>query len=245
MLQKISVLITLALGLSAHTLSYAQTNDHISHETNSRDAQTIVSAETHLKSTQVLQWIKVPAAFNIPDIGSVNTQDADDIDPNEILNIGKEIWKIIEAGQSVVNVKTDHATAMPSGVRDWTRMEGWHDPVARTYSVDLKNGLGLSVVHLEYTLISIAGGSVNGVGKYLAYVTVQPSLIHIQWGFNLEASTHVTAVYNKGTHKNPMAGMQMDIHYEVSSVVSKFQRTDSFAVSGDGTVAFLNQAPVQ
>ena len=235
MLQKFLVLFTLAFGLSAYNLGFA--------DSTGSDSQKIVSAETHLKSTKVLPWIKVPGAFNTPVLGGVGAQDSGDIDPNEILNIGKEIWKIIEAGQSVVDVKTDHATAMPHGVNDWTRMEGWHEPVARTYSVELKNGFGMTVVNLEYTLVSIAGGSVDGVGQYLAYVTVQPSLIHIQWGFNLNASTHVTAVYNKGTRKNPLAGMQLDIHYEVSSVISKFQRTDSFAVSGDGNVAFLNQAP--
>jgi hypothetical protein len=235
MLQKLVIALTLALGVSAYNLSFA--------ESTANDGQKIVSAETHLKSTKVLSWIKVPGAFNIPQQGSIGAQEAGDIDPNEILNIGKEIWKIIEAGQSVVDVKTDHATAMPHGVSDWTRMSGWHEPVARTYSVELKNGLGMTVVNLEYTLVSIAGGNVDGVGQYLAYVTVQPSLIHIQWGFNLNASTHVTAVYNKGTRKNPLAGMQLDIHYEVSSVISKFQRTDSFAVSGDGNVAFLNQAP--
>ena len=206
------------------------------------DPEAPVSAIRSLQNTRTLQWSEVlPDLSQRHSLASPSLPDTP-IDTAQIINLGKQVWEVIKAGQSVVNVQSDHATALPKGIDDWTQLEDWNPPEAKTYSIQMKNLAGLTVVELKYTLVSISGGKLNGRGQYLAYVALEPSEINVLWGFNLNASTKVNAVFNRGTKANPIGSVQMDIHYEVSSLLTKFQRTDRFAVSGDGKVVFLNQA---
>jgi len=162
-----------------------------------------------------------------------------DLDLTSIINLGKQIWQIVQAGRPVVNIKTDSASALPLGTKQWTELENWSDPVSHTYTVAIKNLYGYETVSFDYRVLSITGGSSKGVGHYIAYATIEPSNINVSWGFSLAATTKIPMVYNHGTHRDPVGAMQMDMNYVVTSVLSHIESTDSFSLKGTGQLTQL------
>ncbi|MCX7675594.1 MAG: hypothetical protein N2Z70_07190, partial [Bdellovibrionaceae bacterium] len=64
---------------------------------------------------------------------------------DQIINIGKKIWNLIEQGRPVVNIKVDKAHALPRGIKCWTDLAGWDAPKSKSYRIDYINGFNSPV----------------------------------------------------------------------------------------------------
>jgi hypothetical protein len=159
---------------------------------------------------------------------------------DEIINIGKKIWTIVDAGKPVVNLKVNVGTALPKGVSCWLDLQNWSKPTTETYQATFTNGYGVEVVKLKYQLISVARGSYEGQGNYIAYATIVPTEVEVSWGFRLNAQVTVPTVYNMGSKENPMAGMNLQMTYTVDTVLKHGQYSHNFFLDGNGEIKRLN-----
>jgi hypothetical protein len=165
---------------------------------------------------------------------SGNPIDEVDVIIDKIINLGKKVWAVIELGRPVVNLKSDVATALPEGAKCWSALTRWKNPDSQTYKMVFKNTYGVEVVSFEYRIIYLHSGEVNGKGKYIGYATSVPANIRVLYGFNLNVNTVVPTVYNMGSSSNPVAGMQMDLKWQLSTVASENRGTVSYVIDGNG-----------
>lgn len=153
---------------------------------------------------------------------------------DQVVNLGKKIWTIVSEGKPVVNYKSDIAMALPQGVNCWTDLTNWSNPLSRTYEIVFENGFGMEVIKLQYRVITVYGGSYQGQGRYIGYVTVVPAELNVGWGFNLDVQASVPTVFNQGSKENPVAAMTLDLKWKTTTILQSQEGTDSFFVNGMG-----------
>lgn len=176
-----------------------------------------------------------------PDAGSVTGPlDTVDMIIDKIINIGRKLWSIVQAGQPVLNLKTAVATALPQNARCWKDLDGWQIPKSKVYEVGFENGFGFEVVTMSYRVVWLPGGQVKGQGKYIGYATVTPASISVSWGFSLDAEVTVPTVFNMGTQKSPIGAMQVNVGYRVKSPVTVIDEGQAFFVNGEGRFKMLD-----
>lgn len=169
----------------------------------------------------------------------VNPLNAIELIVDQIINIGKKIFAIIDSGRSVVNVKLDTANALPAGLTCWSDLAGWNIPQSKVYNVTYENGFGMPVVDFSYRVTYTAGGSADGVGKYIANATFMPANLSVAWGFNFDATAQIPSVFNTGSKRDPVAGMQMNMEWKVTSPMAYENATESYFVSGENKLIEL------
>jgi hypothetical protein len=153
---------------------------------------------------------------------------------DKIINMGKKIWAIVEAGKPVLNFKSDVATALPKGATCWTDLAGWQAPISKTYRITASNYFGMDVVNFQYRIIYVYGGNVDGVGQYLGYATMQPVDVTVAWGFEFNANGNVPVVFNTGTKSAPVAAMQMNMLYTIGSPLTANVQSQAYFITGKG-----------
>lgn len=163
----------------------------------------------------------------------IDALDTLDVVLDQIINLGKKIFGIISQGRPVVNLQLDTANALPKGLTCWSDLSGWNIPQSKVYNVQYENGLGMTVVDFSYRVVYTAGGSLDGVGKYITNATFMPANLSVGWGFQFDASAAIPSVFNTGSKAAPVAGMQMNMEWKVTSAVSHEQGTEAYFVSGD------------
>lgn len=168
-----------------------------------------------------------------------NPVDSFEVVVDKVINIGKKIWAIVEAGKPVVNLTIDKAHALPSGIGCWTDLEGWKSPKTKVYQVTYKNGYGVSVIDFSFRVSFIYGGSYNGKGQYITMATIQPANISVSWGYNFDAVATVPAVFNQGTKTSPVGAMQLVMNWRVQSPLKSMQHGETFFINGQGTLEHL------
>lgn len=159
---------------------------------------------------------------------------------DQIINIGKKIFAVVAAGKPVVNLQMDTANALPKGLTCWSDLSGWNVPESKVYNVQYENGFGMTVVDFTYRVTYTAGGSADGIGKYITNATFQPANVSVGWGFQLDAAAAIPSVFNTGSKQDPVAGMQMNMQWKVTSPVAHEQSTESYFVSGNNSIKQLN-----
>ncbi len=153
---------------------------------------------------------------------------------SQIINFGAKVWQFINDNTPVVSAQTMSANALPKGTVCWYDLENWQPPRSDTYEIDYKNLFGINVVRLAFSLIYSYGGQYNGRGRYLMNATVQYRDLQVAWGgFHVNANVDVPTVTNIGTKQNPVAGLQLNIHWVVKGL-NRIERTASFFIAGDG-----------
>jgi hypothetical protein len=170
----------------------------------------------------------------VPGQAPSNPLDMLDVIVDKIINIGKKIWAIVDAGRPVVNIKVDTANALPAGIACWDQLEGWKAPTSKLYQVAYENGFGVEVVTFNFRVSFISGGSYKGQGQYLTLASVQPALVDVSWGFRFDAVATVPMVFNQGTKVNPVAGMQLAMNWKVSTPIQETQQAENFFINGTG-----------
>lgn len=156
---------------------------------------------------------------------------------DEIINVGTKVWSIIEAGRPVSSQKMESANALPKGVEDWTELQGWSAPISRVYSVVYENGFGFSMIELTFRVTFNYGGNYHGHGKYIANAAVHIENLRIGFGgIKYDVQVDVPAVFNQGTTRDPIAGMQLNVKRVADTVFSRNENTDSFFLNGLGVL---------
>jgi len=161
-----------------------------------------------------------------------------------LIAIGKEIYKIIEAGKPVINVgESKSLSVLPKDEKgipvDSFRLSNWSMPKAKKYKVLAKNYLGMSPVSFEFMLIYTYGGSLDGKGKYLTGTQIKTTSVEVSWGYELDASFSVQTIVNQGTEEDPIAGAVLSINYNIKTVMKESRNSKTFFVNGVGqTKAF-------
>lgn len=177
------------------------------------------------------------APFSIKTAGDaksdLNPLNAVELFVDQIINIGKKIFNVIAQGRPVVNIKLDTANALPKGLTCWSDLSGWNIPQSKVYNVQYENGFGMTVVDFSYRVVYTAGGSADGVGKYITNATFMPANVSVGWGFEFDANAAIPSVFNTGSKQNPVAGMQMNMEWKVTSPVAYEQGTEAYFVSGE------------
>jgi hypothetical protein len=155
---------------------------------------------------------------------------------DQIINVGKKVWDLIDQGKPVVNVSSNVATALPQGAKCWLDLQRWQAPKYKAYEVTYKNAYGVTVVDIAYRIVYLAGGDVNGKGQYIGYATVEPLKVRVLWGFHVNLAATVPTVYNMGTKEDPVAGMNMQVKWSVDGVMSLVhdESTRSYFLNGRG-----------
>ncbi len=169
----------------------------------------------------------------------LNPLDTVNIMVDQIINIGKKIWNIVEQGKPVANIQLDSANALPHGVTCWSDLAGWSMPQSQVYSVDYENMYGMNVVSFAYRVIFTGKGNYNGVGEYITNATFMPANVNVSWGFEFNAQANIPSVFNTGSKEAPVAGMQMNMAWTVDSPMSHIQNAEAFFVSGDNKLVKL------
>ena len=156
-----------------------------------------------------------------------------------IVNTGKLIWSIIEANKAVVNVSTDVANAIPQASTTWDSLGGWSAPETRLFHITYQNKLGSNVIDFTYRVIYLYGGNVNGKGQFLNGVSIVPADLSVAWGYTFTAKANVPSVTNAGTSADPIAAMQLQMQWSVSTMISNNERTQNYYIRGDGQFSEL------
>lgn len=157
------------------------------------------------------------------------------IDIDTIVNVGKLVWKIVEAGKPVLNTRLDFATALPAGASP-VDMENWQNPVAHKYCAKYNNMFNAEVVKYCFTVTAIWGGSYDGKGQYLAEVKVFPNEIDVSWGYSFSSEVAQVTTCNAGSREAPVAALTLQHKWSVTTPLKTNAMSQMFYVRGDGSI---------
>jgi hypothetical protein len=194
---------------------------------------------THIDLTNGRSVTKNITNYNSKPCRNLFLPDNRDFDFTEIINLGEKAWEIIKSNQPVLEFNTKSAMAIPKAAASPNNMENWNMPVSRDYQVIYENGFGMDVVTFHYKIIFTPGGSFEGRGQYLANASVHPVDVSVSWGYTFNANVEIGELINSGTKDDPLAGMQLNIVWDVSTIIKKNKGGDYYFAKGDGELLVL------
>jgi len=176
----------------------------------------------------------------IPERGATEPQD-----PMSIADMALKVWDIIQDNKAVLNVSTVNVKALPYLAKDsWTSLTGWKPEHGVEYSLEIKNLYGIKVVELVYEVRLIYGGSVRGLGKYIASARVVPKFVDVLWGYDLDVSVREVAVQNLKDEQDPFASIVLEVGINYGSIIKKTSETLTYRLNGDGEIHDLTTGNV-
>ncbi len=160
---------------------------------------------------------------------------------SNIVNLGEKIWTVIEKNQPVVDVTTKYANAVPSGITAWTQLQGWSRPATKKYSFSQKNGFGCEVVKVIYQVQYTHSGNLDGKGKFLTGVSIEPLSITAAWAYKVTLASEVpdSTIANVGTSTDPVASMQVQLRWTTHTALKDMTCKAIYYVQGDGLLQEL------
>ena len=225
-MKNLSLTLGLSIFLLNSTATFAQTTVA---PTDDRYLQ-IAATTTELKSAEqtLLPPEENPETFTLIPLAA-------GVDPMAIADMITKLWAIVEDGKPVVNIDTKNATALPNAANNnWMTLTGWKAERTITYEVSTKNLMQMQTIDLIYQVKLRFGGGVDGKGQYIATARVVPTTVDVLWGYNLDVSVEVPAVVDLSTQTDPLASINLDVKYKISTVLRSYSETKSFEVRGDG-----------
>ena len=157
------------------------------------------------------------------------------IDPSQIIQIGKAAWQIIEDNAPVVNYTSDFTGAVPQGITDWTKMEGWKDYKSPEYDIKFVNFLNMRLTEFKWVWSFKYGGSYNGTGNYITTAGAAVNNVYAYLTEHVDVDATAFSPVNYGTVANPIGGV--DLQIKMTSY-GKFKKTIvgcHITIHGDGT----------
>jgi hypothetical protein len=155
------------------------------------------------------------------------------IDWTQVINYAQKAWQFIQDNKAVSDYQRKYANALPGGVGSAFELSNWSAPNTRSYKIVYKNLLSVTILEFVYTVSYTYGGQYQGKGRYLDHITVLPTNVFVQWGWNFQASVSVPSIVNTGSSASPVAGASVELSYKLKALNS-VERTESFFVKGDG-----------
>lgn len=163
------------------------------------------------------------------------TLDHAQVDPSQIVAIGKAAWEIVKENQPVVNVSVDYAGAVPQGVNDWTELAGWRDFVSEPYNISFVNFANARLTELDYTWSFKYNGKWNGTGLYVTQAGAVIEKIYAYLTETVEVRMTAFDPINYGTQSDPMAGIDLELSMTSYGYFEKNTVTCHVICRGDGT----------
>ncbi len=156
----------------------------------------------------------------------------------QLIALGKEIYKIVEAGKPVVTVVSEPVQILPRDEKGNTveamELAGWKAPRVKKYRVRTKNYLGMSPASFDFMLIYSYGGSYRGQGAYITGAQIKPTAVNVKWGYSLDAAFKVQSIMNQGTEEAPIAGAVLMIDYRIKTVLQDRSNSSTYFINGLG-----------
>lgn len=205
-----------------------------------RDVTEQYQKKTKFKIEQAaLQRETIQATLNSPLNMVIEQLNLAEVVVDKIINIGTKIWNVLEKGKPVSSYRNAKATAVPQNITTWQQLEGWQNPKSKYYEILYKNVYGVEVAKLVYKIIYLTGGSFNGQGKYIGYVSIEPQEFKTAYLYTFNVQAAVESVYNKGTSANPVAGMIINVNWTVSTMLKTETQSHSYQIDGLGDFSAL------
>eukprot|EP00929_Paragymnodinium_shiwhaense_P027596 TRINITY_DN1616_c0_g1_i1.p1 TRINITY_DN1616_c0_g1~~TRINITY_DN1616_c0_g1_i1.p1 ORF type:complete len:221 (+),score=44.91 TRINITY_DN1616_c0_g1_i1:65-727(+) len=160
-----------------------------------------------------------------------------DVTPDQIINIGKQVWEIIKDSKPTANVTkiSMAASGVPKGITEWTSLEGFNPAENHRFSLKRSNLFGIPVIEYDFAVSFLKGGSYNGTGAYLAEVRLVPERLWMGLGAGtMNAQVEITQVLNAGTKAAPVAAITIVHRYSRLSNFATNIYEDVFFVKGTG-----------
>ena len=152
---------------------------------------------------------------------------------DQMINLGKKAWAIIEANKPVVNVKYNFANALPQGLTTSASLAGFSDLQSESVRLWGTNGFGMTVYDVTMTAVHQYGGSYNGKGKFLETVTILPSHVDVMWGYTVNYNVDNVSTLNGGTAEDPIAMISLQAKFKVETVVKSSEMNTVYQFRGD------------
>ena len=152
-----------------------------------------------------------------------------------IVNTGAAAWNVINSGQASSDLSHYYASAVPAMAFDWANYTGWKGPKEVIYELKAENLYGITVLHLKYAVSFYYGGhSKAGKGQYITNFTVKPVKFDIKWGFKFLMDLEISDPMNVATPEDPLAYLQADVSWRLSSPIKNERGFQTYAVYGNG-----------
>lgn len=187
--------------------------------------------------TEISETRETSVPFEAPPEGKVAPVAA----AGAIINTGATAWNVINNGAAVGNLSHYYASAMPSALT-WNDVVGWKGPKEIVYTVQFENLYGMTVLDLEYVISYYYNGNKDGKGHYIANFTIKPRKFDVKWGFKFNMNLQISNPMNVGTVEDPLAYLQADLFWDLSSPIKKYKEFHTYAVRGDGAFQDISAA---
>ncbi len=158
-------------------------------------------------------------------------------DISTVINIGKQVWKILQDNEPILEARGMSASALPRGISCWNELSNWSPTRVETYKVSYKNLYGITVVDFKFRLMYNYGGRLENRGHFITNATVQYASIDVVWGYIFNADVEIPQVLNIGSVEDPVGGMQVTLNWSIKTrplSLKKGVRSASFFIAGDG-----------
>ena len=166
---------------------------------------------------------------------SINEMFQQGINPMAIADIISKLWDIIKEGKPVVNVNYQIAKALPIiSDGNWQKLVGWKSERVATYGFTATNLWGVKTIDMSYQVRMRYGGSMDCKGQYIAHAYAKPTKVSVSWGYNLDVSVSIPSIVNLGSEDDPLAAINMDVTYKISTMMKDYTESKSFEFHGDG-----------
>jgi len=170
-----------------------------------------------------------------------------------IVNGGVQAWNVINSGKPDANLSSSYASAIPGFSFNWANYSGWKKKeVVYTYTVTnlmqvdvikikyavsfFYNGQNLTSAHKQPTdPLSTLAQREPVTGHYITNFTVRPLAMNIKWGWKFSLNVRMSDPMNVATSDDPVAMLQSDLNYIVSTPFSTNGAMWTYAVDGLGT----------
>lgn len=204
-------------------------------------AVTVTSEET---VTDLTDKDVFPVPLRIPETKVVGA--------GAIVNGGVQAWNVINSGKPDASLSSSYASAIPGFSFNWANFSGWKKKeVIYTYTVT--NLMNVDVIKIKYAvsfyyngqnlvamrapadpLSSMAQRSDAIKGHYITNFTVRPLTMNIKWGWKFSLNVRMSDPMNVGSADAPVAHLQADLNYIVSTPFSTNGAMWTYDVTGLG-----------
>ncbi|MDO8804119.1 MAG: hypothetical protein Q7R35_06795 [Elusimicrobiota bacterium] len=169
-----------------------------------------------------------------------------------IVNGGVQAWNVINSGAPDASLSSSYASAIPGFSFNWANYSGWKKKeVIYTYAVT--NLMQIDVIKIKYAVSYFYNGqdlstnSRTGTdpisalaqpkpvgGHYITNFTVRPLTMNIKWGWKFSLNVRMSDPMNIGASDDPVAQMQADLNYIVSTPFSTNGAMWAYSIDGLG-----------
>lgn len=161
----------------------------------------------------------------------------------DLIALGEQIYKIVEAGKPVVNMSSAPISVLPKDQKGQAveafNLTKWKAPKVKKFIVEAKNYLGMTPVSFEFMVIFSYGGKYNGKGAFINGAQIIPTKADVAWGYELDAAFTVQQITNQGTSDAPIAAAVLSMKYNISTILKDSTENSLFFINGNGVATAL------